>query len=341
MRHPVDTPTLTVFLPNYNHAHYLPEALASLQSQTYQPLEIILIDDASTDDSVAIIERFAATYPLIKFIQNDENRGVVFNENRAIEMSRGTHFFGVSADDRVHPELLEKSMRLLAKHPQAAFCSSLSDRIDEKGRNLGLYPTPVIAKRECFLSPTDVLQRLRRHGTWFMGNTTIWRKEALQEHGEHYPQLKFFYDGFMSQVLALRYGACFIPESLGEFRQVEGQLCQEALDLDIAAEVFQAAAELMRTRYKDRFPEDYVNRFYRRSMANAIEASALQAREEQIKHLDQELASGVTDRLLQVIVRLGMAGSFLVMKIFLAKVRHGTFGAIKRSLRLITRRMGI
>jgi glycosyltransferase involved in cell wall biosynthesis len=141
----VAEPTLTVFLPNYNHAHFLPEALKSLEQQTYQPLEIIIVDDSSTDNSVEIIEQFARRHKSVRFIRNEVNRGVVFNENRAIELAAGSHFFGMSADDRIRPRLL------------AGFCSALSDRIDESGRNQGstqhrLSPiVPVTFRRQMYL----------------------------------------------------------------------------------------------------------------------------------------------------------------------------------------------
>jgi glycosyltransferase involved in cell wall biosynthesis len=147
----VAEPTLTVFLPNYNHAHFLPEALKSLEQQTYQPLEIIIVDDSSTDNSVA------RRHKSVRFIRNEVNRGVVFNENRAIELAAGSHFFGMSADDRIRPRLLAESMALLAEHPQAGFCSALSDRIDESGRNQGstqhrLSPiVPVTFRRQMYL----------------------------------------------------------------------------------------------------------------------------------------------------------------------------------------------
>jgi hypothetical protein len=168
-----------------------------------------------------------------------------------------------------------------------------------------------------------------------MGNTTIWQRQALLDSGEHTPELKFFYDGFMSQVLALRYGSCFIPEPLGEFRQVAGQLCEEALDVGTALSVFRLASELMRTKYSDLFPEDYIVKFERRTAANTIEASIKRSSKEQLECLRSTLSrSRLTDQLMLAGVWLVMHLQFCVTKLYLATVRHGCWGAVVRLLKL-------
>jgi glycosyltransferase involved in cell wall biosynthesis len=64
-------PTLSVVVPNYNHGKYLEFSLPALLRQSVQPLEIIVLDDVSTDNSVEVIRRFAAQSPLIRLVQNE------------------------------------------------------------------------------------------------------------------------------------------------------------------------------------------------------------------------------------------------------------------------------
>ncbi len=78
---------LTAVLPNYNHAEYLPHALNALLAQTRPADELIVIDDASTDNSVAIIEGYLARHPNIRFVRNAGNLGTVSNINRGLEMA--------------------------------------------------------------------------------------------------------------------------------------------------------------------------------------------------------------------------------------------------------------
>src|SRR5260221_386227 len=71
--------SLCVFLSNYNHGRFLPHALDALLAQSVQPRQIYLIDDGSTDDSVVILNRSAATSSIIRLVIHDRNRGIYAN----------------------------------------------------------------------------------------------------------------------------------------------------------------------------------------------------------------------------------------------------------------------
>jgi len=329
----VDDLTLTVFLPNYNHAQFLPETLRGLEEQTYQPLEVIIVDDASTDNSVEIIEEFARSRPHVQVIKNETNLGVVATENRVIEIARGSHFYGLSADDRIRPRLLEKSMALLAQHPEAGFCSTLSDKIDEHGTNLGRYPTPIVSDEQAFFSADRARDVLLRHGSWFMGNTTIYRRSALLECGDHVPELGPFYDGFMSQVMALRFGVCFIPEVLGEFRVMAGQMSEMTYDVRTAFPIYRFAIELMRTKYRDIFPAEYIDDFERRTLAYTMERSLAGSNEVHLAYLKTMLPKP-RHRVLLALVSLAMRCQFLLAKIWLViAVRREFWASLRRAVK--------
>src|SRR5256884_7474545 len=120
-------PRLSVIIPNYNHARFLPNCLEAILRQSEQPFEIIVIDDASTDNSVEVIEAFTKRNPIIRFYRNEQNRGVVSGMNRGLELARGDYVYYAAADDQVLPGFFEKSLRLLNEHPQAALCCTIGD----------------------------------------------------------------------------------------------------------------------------------------------------------------------------------------------------------------------
>ena len=112
-------PCLSVVVANYNQAHYLPGTLEELENQSVRPLEVIVVDDASTDDSRAVVEDFIATYSYVRLVQQEKNLGVNATFNRGMEEATGDYVYFFSADDHVTPDFAKTYLSLLAAHPQA------------------------------------------------------------------------------------------------------------------------------------------------------------------------------------------------------------------------------
>jgi glycosyltransferase involved in cell wall biosynthesis len=252
-------------MPNYNQAHYLPTALDAILSQSYQLKEIIIVDDASTDNSMEILESYAAKYNIIKLIRNEKNLGVVINSNRLLEYATGDYIYGAAADDRVLPGLFEKSMNLLAEYPQAGICTSLTRKIDRDGIDLGVYNISWVSQVTCYLSPQQVLAIIEKWSPFFVGNTCIYKRSALIDLGGLDPKLGPFSDAFAMLAIALKYGACFIPEPLGCFRIMESSYSQLKLnDIDFSRHIIDNTVYFMRHSNPDIFPQKFVKIFERR-----------------------------------------------------------------------------
>jgi len=101
------TPMVSVVITNYNYGKYLREAINSVLHQTYENLEIILIDDASTDNSQEVYNEFRDK---MKIVEHEENRGIVFSRNEAIDISRGEYLTFLDADDYWDEDYIEKSL---------------------------------------------------------------------------------------------------------------------------------------------------------------------------------------------------------------------------------------
>lgn len=216
----MNLPTLSVVIPNYNHAKYLPRCLNALLNQSVQPQEIIVVDDASTDNSVEVIRQFAGRHPIVKLLRNDRNRRVMETTNRGIDAAAGTFVFLQAADDEVLPDFLEKSLRLLAQHPNAGLCCTIGDWHEwRKDGTLKLrwHMGAGMTDRPAYLSPQEVV-RLEQKGRLFIpGHTAIYRREALIKIGKLRPELSLHSDWFTTTVLALRHGVCVVPEPLAVF----------------------------------------------------------------------------------------------------------------------------
>lgn len=112
-----ERPTISVIIPVYNGERYLNEAIESVLAQHYQPLEIIVVDDGSTDGSVAVAQRF---YPAVQFIQQP-NLGASVARNRGVAVARGAFLAFLDADDLwVGKHKLQHQMGALATDPDLA-----------------------------------------------------------------------------------------------------------------------------------------------------------------------------------------------------------------------------
>jgi len=114
------TPLVSVVIPAYNAAPFLAEAVHSILAQTYQHLEIIVIDDASTDGTWEVAQRCAEADPRVRIYRNAQNLGIAGNRNRGVTLARGKYLAWQDADDVSMPARLEKQVRLLESHPDVA-----------------------------------------------------------------------------------------------------------------------------------------------------------------------------------------------------------------------------
>lgn len=127
-------PPIGVFVTSYNLSRYLAVAIDSIGRQTLQPDLVIVVDDASTDDSAKIAEQALKGRGFISFvIRNDQNRGPSYSRNVAIKllMDRGCEFIGqLDGDDFYHPTKLERSVAKLTQFPNAGMVYSDYETLD-------------------------------------------------------------------------------------------------------------------------------------------------------------------------------------------------------------------
>src|SRR6056297_3125162 len=110
-------PRVSVIVPNYNHAPYLGRRLRSVFGQTFGDLEAIVLDDASTDDSLAVIAGFEAD-PRVRVVPNETNTGNTFRQwNKGAALARGEYLWFAESDDDADPRLLERLVGMLDMHP--------------------------------------------------------------------------------------------------------------------------------------------------------------------------------------------------------------------------------
>jgi glycosyltransferase involved in cell wall biosynthesis len=119
----VGNPLVTVAIPHFNLGRFLPESLASLARQTYTHLEILVIDDGSTDpDSLRTLEKMERRYPQIRFLRQ-RNAGIGATRNRGLREARGEFFLPMDADNVARPDMVERFVSAISRNPELAAAS--------------------------------------------------------------------------------------------------------------------------------------------------------------------------------------------------------------------------
>lgn len=129
-------PLVTVGIPNFNYSGYIMEALQSITNQTYKNIEIIIVDDCSTDNSIPVIEKWMNNYSgemHIQLIKNKSNAGLTKVCNQILQHSKGKYFQTLDADDIILPEKIEMQIKLLDASKNTAFVYSNISVINHEG----------------------------------------------------------------------------------------------------------------------------------------------------------------------------------------------------------------
>jgi len=130
---------VSIGMPVYNGARFLPEAIDSLLAQTHSNFELIISDNASTDATEAICRAYQAKDARIRYYRNAVNRGAAYNFRRVFELSEMKYFKWANADDVCEPEHLARCAAVLAADPSVVLAYPKTCFIDETGRRLDIH----------------------------------------------------------------------------------------------------------------------------------------------------------------------------------------------------------
>jgi glycosyltransferase involved in cell wall biosynthesis len=136
------TPRVSVCIPTYDYARYLPAAVDSVLAQDYEDYELIVVDNASRDETPAVLARYGDR---IRAHRNERNLGLFGNFGRCLELARGELVKFLAADDWLHPGFLREAVALMDRHPSAAIVSGPGFYVDGGGRVWGVGTTGVFA----------------------------------------------------------------------------------------------------------------------------------------------------------------------------------------------------
>ncbi len=127
----ISTPLVSVLMTAYNREKYIAEAIESVLGSSYTNFELIIVDDGSTDNTVAIARSFEAKDKRIKVFINNKNLGDYANRNMASSYARGEYLMYVDSDDKIFDDGIEKCISLMLKYPQSSFGMRIFNKVCE------------------------------------------------------------------------------------------------------------------------------------------------------------------------------------------------------------------
>lgn len=164
-------PSVTVVIPCYNYGRFLPDAVSGALDQQGVDVDVVIVDDASTDDSAAVATRLARSDDRVQVLVHDRNRGHIATYNDGLARARGDYVTLVSADDVLTRNALTRAASLMEYHPSVGlvygYARSFGDAVpatSDRVRNWSVYPGQqwlgLAARRgRCFISSPEAVMR--------------------------------------------------------------------------------------------------------------------------------------------------------------------------------------
>jgi len=206
-------PLVSICVPSYNHAQYLPATLDSALAQTYPNIEIIVFDDGSKDESLSIAKDYETRFPgKIKVYTHagGANLGISRTVNAAFSHAKGKYWMGLPSDDILYPDKIEKQVAFLEKNPALGFVYCSVEYIDSEGKPVpGTFGKNITADEDPLRSM--ILEN------FIPGMAILARREAIEHIGEHDADLIYSDWDFWVRLFSMYRGG-FIPESLIGYR---------------------------------------------------------------------------------------------------------------------------
>ncbi len=229
-------PLVSIAITAFNSERFLIQCLESALHQTYRPVEVIVVDDGSTDGTYRLLQAYRGR---LRAFSHQSNLGIAAARNRALRLtSESAHFVAIlDSDDRLHPRFVERCAAYLEGHPEVGLVYTDDTLVAENGRQIAMHKA---------IEPWNVEVWLR---TWNLrGDAWLARRPVLMGTRLHDERLRLNVDSDLFFQMIERTTFAHLPESLVYIRQHPGQA-----SADRAALLKCLAANLVRYGYSPEY----------------------------------------------------------------------------------------
>ena len=222
---------VSVIIPTFNSARYVEAAVESALRQTYPSLEIIVVDDGSTDGTGDRLARFGDRIQ----VRSQANAGVCAARNVAARVAKGTLLAFLDADDLWEPHKTERQVAVFQRHPDVAVVAAWFDEIDAEGRRMNRgkkKPEPA------FDRPVALHRQLLAHGNVVPLSASVVRREAFLEVGGFYTRDRIRSGDYELWIrLSERHPFYVLSESLCHYRILPQSMLHGSLEREYGAQL--------------------------------------------------------------------------------------------------------
>ncbi|MBC6988293.1 glycosyltransferase family 2 protein [Hymenobacter sp. BT491] len=221
------TPLVTVIIPNYNHARYLPRRIESVLQQTVGELEVLILDDCSPDQSREVIAGYAARDGRIRTVFNAENSGSTFRQwNKGLALARGTYVWIAESDDYAAPTFLETLLAPLEAHPHVglAYCGSWV--VDEENVITGDHDIflgdldPDLWKHDFVMNGLSIVRKFMSYRNIIPNaSAVVLRRQVLEQVGPADEEFRLNGDWLFWAKILSESDIAFVSQKLNYFRK--------------------------------------------------------------------------------------------------------------------------
>ena len=206
----MNKPKVSVIMAAYNSGQYIEESILSILNQTLKDLELIIVDDCSTDETQKIIQKYNQLDERVITIRNNINSGIAVSRNNGIRLAKANYIAVMDSDDMAFPDKLQIQYDFLEQEPYVGAVASGTQIIDENGtfikNRIGLTNSDEIKFRILLKNP-------------YINSSVLFRKKLFEEIGGYSKEYEYSEDYGFYSFLSAKYKLASIPKILTKYRQ--------------------------------------------------------------------------------------------------------------------------
>lgn len=230
----MDNKLVSICIPTYNSGKFIEDSLLSIINQTYRNIEIIIGDNASSDNTFEIVKKYQKKDSRIKYYTNETNLGYSENCNKLISISKGEYVSIYHSDDIYNLKIIEKEVDILEKNLDISGVFANYERINEHGVILKNTEYPILVDQKIKRVNLDeyINVVLNKGVSCFCCPSSMIRKEVYERLGGYNPNLKYICDSDMWSRILLDGSLGILKEKLIQYRVHSKQLSYKYLDIE-------------------------------------------------------------------------------------------------------------